>query len=123
MVGTLKLGASSYGLVQTKDGLIHRVLPGNRVAVVGAYRDGQETRSETVLQNVTLGPRKVRGLSRGEAREGVRRVEDARLLRGQGKYTGALLPGALAVVVPVPCWSASLAVPWRWNDHHQHRRR
>lgn len=31
MVGTLKLGASSYGLVQTKDGLIHRVLPGNRV--------------------------------------------------------------------------------------------
>lgn len=31
MVGTLKLGTSSYGLVQTKDGLIHRVLPGNRL--------------------------------------------------------------------------------------------
>lgn len=31
MVGTLKLGASSYGLVQTKDGLVHRVLPGNRL--------------------------------------------------------------------------------------------
>lgn len=31
MVGTLKLGNSSYGLVQTKDGLIHRVLPGNHL--------------------------------------------------------------------------------------------
>ena len=31
MVGTLKLGPSSYGLVQTKDGLVHRVLPGNRL--------------------------------------------------------------------------------------------
>lgn len=31
MVGTLKLGSASYGLVQTKDGLIHRVLPGNRL--------------------------------------------------------------------------------------------
>jgi len=31
MVGTLRLGASNYGLVQTKDGLIHRVLPGNHL--------------------------------------------------------------------------------------------
>jgi type IV pilus assembly protein PilP len=31
MVGTLKLGASLYGLVQTKDGLIHRVVPGNHL--------------------------------------------------------------------------------------------
>jgi len=31
MVGTLKLGALTYGLVQTKDGLVHRVLPGNYV--------------------------------------------------------------------------------------------
>jgi type IV pilus assembly protein PilP len=29
MVGTLELGETSYGLVQTSDGLIHRVLPGN----------------------------------------------------------------------------------------------
>jgi type IV pilus assembly protein PilP len=28
MVGTLKLGGRAYGLVQTKDGLVHRVLPG-----------------------------------------------------------------------------------------------
>ncbi len=28
MVGTLKLGGRSFGLVQTKDGLVHRVLPG-----------------------------------------------------------------------------------------------
>ena len=29
MVGTLKLGGHTYGLVRTKDGLVHRVLPGN----------------------------------------------------------------------------------------------
>ena len=31
MVGTLRLGGGNYGLVQTKDGLIHRVLPGNHL--------------------------------------------------------------------------------------------
>jgi type IV pilus assembly protein PilP len=29
MVGTLKLGGQNFGLVKTKDGLVHRVLPGN----------------------------------------------------------------------------------------------
>jgi len=29
MVGTLNLGETEYGLVQTADGLIHRVVPGN----------------------------------------------------------------------------------------------
>jgi type IV pilus assembly protein PilP len=29
MVGTLKLNGKNYGLVQGKDGLVHRVLPGN----------------------------------------------------------------------------------------------
>jgi type IV pilus assembly protein PilP len=29
MVGTLKLGETQFGLVQTSDGLIHRVVPGN----------------------------------------------------------------------------------------------
>ena len=29
MVGTMELGETSYGLVQTSDGLIHRVVPGN----------------------------------------------------------------------------------------------
>ena len=31
MVGTLRLGGSYFGLVQTRDGLIHRVLAGNHV--------------------------------------------------------------------------------------------
>ena len=31
MVGTLRLGGGNYGLIQTKDGLIHRVLPGNHL--------------------------------------------------------------------------------------------
>ena len=29
MVGTLRQGGRTFGLVQTKDGLVHRVLPGN----------------------------------------------------------------------------------------------
>ena len=29
MVGTLDIGETTYGLVQTSDGLIHRVIPGN----------------------------------------------------------------------------------------------
>ena len=29
MVGTLNIGETTYGLVQTSDGLIHRVVPGN----------------------------------------------------------------------------------------------
>jgi type IV pilus assembly protein PilP len=29
MVGTLKLGGQNFGLVKAKDGLVHRVLPGN----------------------------------------------------------------------------------------------
>jgi type IV pilus assembly protein PilP len=39
MVGTLKLGGSNYGLVQTKDGLIHRVVPGNHLG----QNDGRVT--------------------------------------------------------------------------------
>jgi len=31
MVGTLKLGGQTYGLVQTKDGLVHRVVNGNYI--------------------------------------------------------------------------------------------
>ena len=45
MVGTLDLGGKKYGLVRTKDGLVHRVLPGNhmgqsdgRITEVGASK-------------------------------------------------------------------------------------
>lgn len=31
MVGTLRLAGAQYGLLQTRDGLIHRVLPGNHI--------------------------------------------------------------------------------------------
>jgi len=31
MVGTLRLGGGNFALIQTKDGLIHRVLPGNHL--------------------------------------------------------------------------------------------
>jgi type IV pilus assembly protein PilP len=31
MVGTLRLDGRTYGLVQTQDGLVHRVLPGNHL--------------------------------------------------------------------------------------------
>ena len=42
MVGTLRQGGRTFGLIQTKDGLIHKVLPGNyvgqndgRISVIG----------------------------------------------------------------------------------------
>jgi len=45
MVGTLRLGSAQYGLVQTRDGMIHRVLSGNhlgqndgRVMLIGDAR-------------------------------------------------------------------------------------
>jgi type IV pilus assembly protein PilP len=31
MVGTLDIGATTYGLLQAQDGLIHRVVPGNYI--------------------------------------------------------------------------------------------
>jgi len=31
MVGTLSVGGRNYGLVQSKDGMVHRVLPGNYI--------------------------------------------------------------------------------------------
>jgi type IV pilus assembly protein PilP len=42
MVGTLKLQSRMYGLVQTKDGLVHRVLPGNHLG----QNDGRITAIE-----------------------------------------------------------------------------
>ena len=42
MVGTLKLRARVFGLVQTKDGLVHRVLPGNHLG----QNDGRITAIE-----------------------------------------------------------------------------
>jgi len=42
MVGTLKLQGRIFGLVQTRDGLVHRVLPGNHVG----QNDGRITAIE-----------------------------------------------------------------------------
>ncbi len=42
MVGTLQLGGRNYGLVQTKDGLVHRVLVGNHLG----QNDGRITAVE-----------------------------------------------------------------------------
>jgi type IV pilus assembly protein PilP len=39
MVGTLEMGGRNYGLVQSRDGLVHRVLPGNYIG----QNDGRVT--------------------------------------------------------------------------------
>lgn len=49
MVGTLKLGARNYGLIRTRDGLVHRVLPGNYLG----QNDGRITSIEPSRINVT----------------------------------------------------------------------
>ena len=51
MVGTLQLGEVNYGLVQTSDGLIHRVVPGNYVG----QNDGRiDTISESEIKLVEI---------------------------------------------------------------------
>jgi type IV pilus assembly protein PilP len=52
MVGTLRLDGRHYGLVQTKDGLVHRVLPGNHLGQadgrITAIEEGQISLIEIV---------------------------------------------------------------------------
>jgi type IV pilus assembly protein PilP len=52
MVGTLRLGGRTYGLVQTKDGLVHRVLPGNHLGQsdgrITAIEEGKISLTEIV---------------------------------------------------------------------------
>lgn len=51
MVGTLAIGNATYGLVQTRDGLIHRVTPGNYVG----QNDGRITAvTESEIQVVEI---------------------------------------------------------------------
>ena len=56
MVGTLRLDGRNYGLVQTKDGLVHRVLPGNYLGQadgrITAIEEGQITLTEIVPDGV-----------------------------------------------------------------------
>jgi type IV pilus assembly protein PilP len=53
LVGTLRLGGRTYGLVQTKDGLVHRVLPGNHVG----QSDGRVTTiTDSKISVVELAP-------------------------------------------------------------------
>ena len=52
MVGTLKLQGRIYGLVQTRDGLVHRVLPGNHLGQsdgrITAIEEGKISLTEIV---------------------------------------------------------------------------
>lgn len=51
MVGTLDIGGTTYGLVQTSDGLIHRVVPGNYLG----QNDGRVTDiSESEIELVEI---------------------------------------------------------------------
>jgi type IV pilus assembly protein PilP len=56
MVGTLRLHGRNYGLVQTKDGLVHRVLPGNYLGQadgrITTIEDGQISLIEIVPDGV-----------------------------------------------------------------------
>jgi type IV pilus assembly protein PilP len=52
MVGTLRLGGRIFGLVQTRDGLVHRVLPGNHLGQadgrITGIEDGRISLTEIV---------------------------------------------------------------------------
>jgi type IV pilus assembly protein PilP len=49
MVGTLRMGSRNYGLIKTKDGLVHRVLSGNYLG----QNDGRITTIEPSRISVT----------------------------------------------------------------------
>ena len=49
MVGTLNLAGRSYGLVMARDGIVHRVLPGNHLG----QNDGRITQISATHINVT----------------------------------------------------------------------
>ena len=56
MVGTLRMNGRTYGLIQTQDGLVHRVLPGNRVGQsdgrITAIEEGKISLIEIVTDGV-----------------------------------------------------------------------
>jgi type IV pilus assembly protein PilP len=56
MVGTLRLQGRTYGLIQTQDGLVHRVLPGNRVGQsdgrITAIEEGKISLTEIVTDGM-----------------------------------------------------------------------
>ena len=56
MVGTLQLQGRNYGLVQGKDGLVHRVLPGNfmgqndgRIVGITSHHESRSSRSSPTV--------------------------------------------------------------------------
>jgi type IV pilus assembly protein PilP len=55
MVGTLRLQGRTYGLIQTQDGLVHRVLPGNRVGQSDGRITGIEEGKISLIEIVTDG--------------------------------------------------------------------
>jgi type IV pilus assembly protein PilP len=56
MVGTLQLGETNFGLVQTSDGLIHRVVPGNYMGQndgrIIAIRDSEIELTEIISDGI-----------------------------------------------------------------------
>jgi type IV pilus assembly protein PilP len=56
MVGTLRMGGRTYGLIQTQDGLVHRVVPGNRVGQndgrITAIEEGKISLTEIVTDGM-----------------------------------------------------------------------
>ena len=55
MVGTLRMNGRTYGLIQTQDGLVHRVLPGNRVGQSDGRITGVEEGKISLIEIVTDG--------------------------------------------------------------------
>ena len=55
MVGTLRMNGRTYGLLQTQDGLVHRVLPGNRVGQSDGRITAVEEGKISLIEIVTDG--------------------------------------------------------------------
>lgn len=55
MVGTMDLGETAYGLIQTPDGLIHRVLPGNYMGQNDGRITGIDESAITLVEIISDG--------------------------------------------------------------------
>ena len=74
MVGTLKLSGRMYGLVQTKDGLVHRVTAGNYMGQADGKITDITPSKISSDRNRSGRPRRVHGAARGARSERIGRT-------------------------------------------------
>ena len=113
MVGTLRLGGQMFGLVETKDGLVHRVTTGNHLGQSGREDHRNHALENQSRRNRSGQPRRVHRASRGARPERVRSSREfyqmhasSLMNRLLGSAAWLLLAGALGLAPTAPARAA-----------------